>query len=298
MISENKTTTVMLNSFIVNILLVFVKIIVGILGQSKALIVDGVHSLSDLATDVIAIIGGYLSRKPADEEHPFGHGKIEYVTSLMIGLVILFTGFIIIYQVAGSNPIKPQLIVINVTIFTIIFKFVLSKYLIKKGKQYKNNIITASGQESITDVYSSIVVLISVVITQFSNYNKYLIYADKIAGIIIGVFIIKVGFDIVKENISMTVGEQISELEYLEHINNIIMMHTDVLDVSMLTVLKYGPYFKMVADIGMSPSISLIQAHNTKDEIEQKLKQFDNKIYYIAINMYPIKVKLDKDNLK
>ena len=102
---ENK---VMLTSMIVNSFLSIIKIIVGLIGKSSALIADGIHSFSDLFTDVFAIFGNLLSRKPADEKHPFGHGKLEYLTSIGIGLVILFVGFSIIYNSYNTKIIIPS----------------------------------------------------------------------------------------------------------------------------------------------------------------------------------------------
>ena len=89
----NKIAKVMQKSMCVNILLAILKIVIGFIGKSSALIADGIHSFSDLITDVFAIIGSALSRKPADEEHPFGHGKIEYITSMIISIIILILLF-------------------------------------------------------------------------------------------------------------------------------------------------------------------------------------------------------------
>lgn len=94
----SKITTTLLKSLIVNIVLVIVKFIVGIIGKSSALVADGIHSLSDLATDLVAIIGSKLSNKPADDEHPYGHGRIEYVTSIIIGIVILILGLTLVFN--------------------------------------------------------------------------------------------------------------------------------------------------------------------------------------------------------
>lgn len=288
----NKIQKVMVSSFLVNLLLVIIKIVIGIIGLSHALIIDGVHSLSDLITDIVAIVGGYFSYKPADEKHPFGHGKIEYITSFIIGLIIMLIGFVIIYQMIGAKTVKPHTIVVMVSFLTIVVKLLLSKYLIKKGQEYNNNILVASGKESAADVYSSLVVLFSVIIIQFAKYNPYLIYADKIASIIIGIFIIKVGFNIVKENISMTVGEQIIDDNYLKEINKIIMLDNNLMEVSSLSILKYGPYFKLVGEVGMISTISLKDAHQIIDKIEDNLKLFDKRIQYVTIHMYPVEKKI------
>ena len=160
---------VMISSIIVNTLLSLLKIIFGFISKSGALIADGIHSLSDLLTDFFAIFGNFMAKKPADLEHPYGHGKIEYLTSIGISLVILFLGFNIISSSANSKALSSSLIVIIVSVVTIIFKYLLSSYIIKKGYLYKNNILIASGKESKADVISSLVVFISAILVYFSK---------------------------------------------------------------------------------------------------------------------------------
>ena len=118
----NKVTKVMGVSIATNIFLSIVKIITGLIGKSSALIADGIHSFSDLSTDFIAIIGNYLSRKPADEKHPYGHGKIEYITSIIISLVILFLGSTIIYSSIQKDIAIPSMIVAIISFLTIALK--------------------------------------------------------------------------------------------------------------------------------------------------------------------------------
>ena len=130
----NYVTKTMIISVFTNIFLAVVKIVFGFLAHSSALIADGIHSFSDLSTDFFAILGNYLARKPADKEHPFGHGKIEYLTSIIIGTLVLIVGLGVIYNAANSEVTIPSAVVIVVTVITIILKYLLSMYVIKKGK--------------------------------------------------------------------------------------------------------------------------------------------------------------------
>ena len=95
-------------SFFSNIFLSILKVVVGIIGKSSALISDGIHSFSDLITDVVAIFGNYLSLKPADDKHPYGHGKLEYITSFIIGIVIIIIGLILISLVSENDIFIPS----------------------------------------------------------------------------------------------------------------------------------------------------------------------------------------------
>lgn len=281
---ENK---VMLTSMIVNSFLSIIKIIVGIVGKSSALIADGVHSFSDLFTDVFAIFGNLLSRKPADLKHPFGHGKLEYLTSIGIGLVILFAGFSIVYNSYNSKLIIPSIFVVLVSLFTIVSKYLLAKYISKKGKEYKNNILISSGRESSMDVLSSVVVLVATILMRFSDRIEILKYADKVATIIVGIFIVKVGFDVLKENISTILGEQEIDPIYLENIRKIITDEKEVVCVDELTLIKYGYYFKIVCEVGMNGNLSLKKSHDILEKIEKKLEEYDERNKYITIHVNP-----------
>lgn len=281
---ENK---VMLTSMIVNSFLSIIKIIVGIVGKSSALIADGIHSFSDLFTDVFAIFGNLLSRKPADEKHPFGHGKLEYLTSIGIGLVILFVGFSIIYNSYDNKIVIPSILVVLVSLFTIVSKYLLASYITRKGKEYKNNILISSGRESSMDVLSSVVVLVATTLMRFSNKIEILKYADKVATVVVGLFIIKVGFDVLKENISTILGEQEIDQEYLENIKRIITDEKEVICIDELNLIKYGYYFKIVCEVGMNGNLSLKKSHSIVEKIETKLKEYDDRNKYITIHVNP-----------
>lgn len=283
----NKVTKAILISAITNTILSFFKIIFGFIGKSTALIADGVHSFSDLSTDLIAIIGDFLCGKPADEKHPFGHGKIEYITSLIIGVLVLFLGFILIYKVFDTKIQIPSIIVVSVSMFTIIVKFFLARYISLKGKQYKNNILIASGKESKADVYSSIFVLISIICMQFSNQISFLKYTNLIATIVVSIFIIKTGYDIIKDNISILLEEQIIDFDYKKSIEEVLTSHKEIIEIRSFYVLRYGPYYKLIATVIMDKTISLEKAHNIIDKIEEKIKKEDDKIHYVFIHMEP-----------
>lgn len=280
----NITTKSLLKSFIVNLFLSIVKVISGIFGKSSALIADGIHSFSDLSTDAVAIFGNKYALKPADKEHPFGHGKIEYLTCLIIGTVILILGINIILSSFKIDIVKPSYIVILVSIFTIIVKVFLYKYLLKIGYKYNNAILIASGKESSTDVISSIFVLISSILMQFDN--KILNYSNIIATIIVGAFIVKTGINILKENISTILGErEISVDDMIEIINK----EQNIDSIDNFIVIKNGPYFQITGEVSMNPDLKLKEVHDAVDNIEQKLKDIDSRARYINIHVNPTK---------
>ena len=290
----NKVTKVLLVSSITNIFLSIIKLIFGFIGKSSALIADGIHSFSDLSTDIIAILGNKLALKPADKEHPFGHGKTEYITSMVIGAIIIILGLGLINEVFNKEITIPNLLIIFVSIFTIATKYIISSYIYKKGLQYKNNILIASGKESRTDVYSSIFVLITIVLMQFSHTISVLKYADLIGTIIIALLIIHTGYRVLMDNTSILLEEQITDKNYIDQIKNTMLSFNEILDVTELHILRYGPYYKLLANVSMDNHILLSEAHKIIDKLEELLKRKDNKIKYVYIHMEPQNVNSQK----
>ncbi len=278
---------VMKTSMIMNVFLAVLKVISGFLLKSNALISDGIHSFSDLLTDVFAIIGNKLSLKPADKEHPYGHGKIEYLTSIVIGLIILWVGFEVIISSLKNPIIIPSIWVLMVSLITITLKLLVSEYIIQKGKQMKNNIVIASGKESRMDVISSIVVLLSVLFMQLSKFHKIFKYSDKVASILVGIFIIYSGFSIIKENISIILGKQEDDEEFLNNLKRIILENPKISHIDSLYLLKFGSTYELCLTISMDGNISLKKAHEMMDILEEKIRKFDKKIEYINIHMEP-----------
>ena len=159
---------VIVKSLIVNFSLTIGKFLAGIFFTSTALIADAVHSLSDFFSDILVIFGIRQSQRPPDEEHPFGHGKIEYVFSMFLGFGILVAAGQIIYSVIRNLandiqvPSSPALIVIGVVIVS---KYVLSRYILSRGKMLGSQVLIASGKESFAEMLGSVVVLLAVTVS-------------------------------------------------------------------------------------------------------------------------------------
>lgn len=274
---------------VTNSLLSIFKIIMGYIGKSSALIADGIHSFSDLLTDFFAMIGNYIAGKPADKKHPFGHGRLEYITSCGIGLVVLIIGFSLIKKSMSSSICIPSLLVVVVSFITILVKYFLSFYLIKMGKIYNNNILISSGRESRADVYSSIVVLISSILVQFSNKINIFSYSDVVATIIVGIFIIRTGFLIIKENLSVLIGEQESNSDILGELKNFILDDKNICSLDDLVMIKYGAYFKIIIEVSMESDLSLEQAHNNAHMLQNNIMKQYKWAKYITIHINPKK---------
>lgn len=290
----NITSMALIKSFSVNLFLSIIKVITGWFGKSSALIADGIHSFSDLMTDFVAIFGNRYAMKPADKEHPFGHGKIEYLTCLFIGIVVLVLGFEIINSAFKGEIIIPSKLVIAVSTITIFIKFILSSYLIKVGKKHSNAILIASGKESSMDVISSIFVLLSSILMQFSREFTLLKYSNLIATILVGILIIKTGFNVIKDNISSILGEQENDVN-INKIIEILNKEEKIKKVDNFNVIKNGPYLQITGEVSMDENLTLKEVHNVIEAVEEKIKKQDERAKYINIHVNPAKIDREKE---
>jgi len=282
--------SIMKKSFIVNIFLVLVKILTGIFFNSVALIADGIHSISDLLTDVFVIMGIGHSLKPADDEHPFGHGKFEYVLSLMLGIFILIIAYNLGKEVIinYSEPVVvPGIISLIVVIFVVIVKLFLARYLIRKGEEEDSQIIKASGKESFTDVFSSIVVFVGILAVLIGEKFEIgiLLKGDKIASVIIALFIINIGIRIIYDAITALQGKAVNpkiSKEYKKLINNV----EGVISVDKIDMITYGPYYQALVEIKVDGNISVKKGHDIAENVSKILNN-DEKICHVVVHVNP-----------
>lgn len=281
---------IMKKSFIVNVFLIAIKFVSGIIFGSVALIADAIHSISDLMSDVFVILGIGHSLKPADDEHPFGHGKFEYILSLILGLFIILIAYNLGKEVISNfnDPIViPRVITLAVVVLVVFIKLILARYLIRKGKEVDSQIIRASGQESLTDVFSSIVVffgILGVIIGELTGID-FLLKGDKIASVIIALFIVKIGVQIVFEAVTALQGKAVA-VKISSHYAEIISNVKGVIKVDSLDMIVYGPYYQVLVDISVNGLITVKEGHDIACKVSDALYK-DEKICHVIVHVNP-----------
>jgi cation diffusion facilitator family transporter len=281
---------IMIKSFLVNIFLVVLKIVSGIIFGSVALIADGIHSISDLLSDIFVILGIRHSLKPADDDHPFGHGKFEYVLSLLLGISIVIVAYNLGKEVIeGFNNLTtvPNVLSLVVILFVVVIKLILAKYLINKGLETDSEIISASGKESLSDVISSAVVFVGVISVLIGDYFNvsFLTKGDKIASIIIALFIIRIGIVIILDAVHSLQGKTVKEeicAGYKEDIRKV----KGVIDVDKLDMISYGPYYQAIVEIKTLGDITVKEGHDIATEVHEKLMESE-KICHVSVHVNP-----------
>ena len=283
----NVVSRVLIKSFITNIFLSITKIIMGMLGHSHAMIADGFNSLSDLSTDIIAIMGSIISNKKSDKEHPYGYGKIEYLTNVIIGILIILMGGLLIINAFNFKYTETQDIIMYVCIITIIVKIWIANYLIEKGRILNNSIIISSGYESIMNVLSSFFVLITIILSKLVNYFEIFKYADFIGTILVSLIIIYTGMNIFVDNTSCILGKMEDDNEYIDKIKRIILSDKRVKKIDKLNVIKYGSYYQVELTVLVSNKLKLIDSYKIQKDLRRKLIGKRHKIHYLEIVVNP-----------
>ena len=282
------TNKYMILSLIANLFLSIIKIIFGIIGSVKSLIADGIHSLSDLITDLVAIIGNHLSKKPADKGHPRGHGKIEYITSLIISCFIIVLGFSIFKNSFSNRITIPNIYVSIVVLITITVKYLVSSLLIKKGKEINSTILISSGSESYTDVFSSLLVLIVILLSQFYEKISLLKYSDIVGSILISILILITGGKLLLKSLSLLIGESERSKEKLSKVKQIINNRDNTFKLKECILYKYGSYYEIFIIILVDGNMTVRDGHKLMDDIENDLLKSDLKIKFVNIHIEPI----------
>ncbi len=226
-------------SILSNFLLAGFKAFVGMLSHSIAIISDAVNNLSDALSSIITIIGTKLAGKAPDKEHPYGHGRAEYITSLLVSAIVLYAGVTALIESVKKiiHPETPDYgtITLIILIAGIIVKFILGIYVKKKGKEVNSDSLVASGTDAFNDAILSISVLLSAII-----YIVFNISLEAYVGAVLSIFIIKSGIELIKEAVDNMIGTRV-ESKLSKAIKREITKEKDVKGAFDLILNNYGP---------------------------------------------------------
>jgi len=226
-------------SICANLVLVGFKAAVGVLSNSIAIITDAVNNLSDALSSIITIIGTKLAGKAPDKKHPYGYGRIEYITSLVVSAIVLYAGATAfvesIKKIILPEDVDYSAATLIVLIGGIVVKFILGLYVKKKGRAIKSDSLVASGTDAFNDALLSISVLASAII-----YMVFKVNVEAYVGVALSVFIVKTGVDLIKESIDNVLGTRV-ENSLAKSIKAEVVKEKEVRGAFDLVLHDYGP---------------------------------------------------------
>lgn len=276
-----------------NILLFFGKWLAGTISGSIAIIADAFNNLSDAGSSIITLIGFRLSGQEPDPEHPFGHGRMEYISGLLVSVAILVMGFELIGSSIGKlrspEPIESSALVFGILIASILVKLYMFFYNHSLSKKIESAAMKATSVDSLSDTVATTLVLIATLISKYTG-----LLLDGWFGILVGLFILYTGGSTLKETIDLLLGQPPKQ-EFIDEVKEIVLGHSMVHGVHDLIVHDYGPGRVMIslhAEVDVNGNIQDI--HEQIDHIEHELQE---KLHCSAtIHMDPI-VTDDKEVL-
>ncbi|MBR7133441.1 MAG: cation transporter [Clostridia bacterium] len=275
-----------------NLLLSVMKIGVGILTSSLSVLADGLNNLSDMGSSIVTMIGFKMAHKPADSDHPFGHGRMEYMSAFIVSMLILLVGFELLKSSAGAlinGTASPtySLWTVIILIISVLIKLWLFFFNRKIGKKINSDALVATAQDSLNDVIATTVILISVVISRLVTVPFNL---DAVMGILVALFIIYSGIATAKNTIDLILGTP-PEKELIGEIENTILSFDEFIGIHDLIIHNYGPNRQFASvHVEVPQNTDIVKCHEQVDLCEKLLYEKLN--ISVVIHMDPI----DTDN--
>lgn len=279
-------------NILANVVLSVIKAIVGLTVNSIAVVLDAVNNLSDALSSLVTIIGTKLAGKAPDQKHPFGYGRIEYMSSILVAAIVLYAGITSITESIRKiiHPVAADYGTVSLVIISlaIIVKIILGRYVKLKGKKINSVSLVAAGSEASFDAILSASVLVSAII-----YIFYHISLEAYVGVIISIFIIRAGLEMIKESVDEVLGNRVSK-ELSKAIKETINKDPDVHGVYDLVLNNYGPN-RFLGSVHVDVIDTM-----TADKIDMMMRRIQYDVYkehsviLTGVGIYSINTKNDE----
>lgn len=256
---------------VLNCVLFVFKFVAGLMTGAVSVSADAFNNLSDAGSSIVTFIGFKMAGKPADNDHPFGHGRIEYIAGLVVAMAIVLMGYELFTQSVDRiiHPAETQFSVLSVIILvcSILVKMWMSHFNRQLGNKLDSAAMKATAADSLSDCISTAVVLVSLIVSAFWEFN-----VDGFAGLIVAVFVFMAGIEAAKDTLSPLLGEP-AEPELVERMEHIVMDNNMIIGMHDLIVHNYGPgrvFASLHAEVPYN--VDMLEAHDIIDLAEQRVK--------------------------
>ena len=274
-----------------NIILTVGKVIIGIIASSDALFADGIHSAADVFASVIVLLVLKVSSKPADTEHPYGHGKAEVIVSGVIGILLVLVSLYIVYEgiVGFFHPVEsPSMIAFWIALFSYVAKVTLFRYSMNVGKRVKSKAIEAVAYDHQADIVASLAAAIGIFVSYLGDKLGIgiLLYGDKVASIFVAYLIFKIAKEMLTEAFHILIERNV-EPEMIEQYEAVILSFKEVRRIDRIRAREHGHYIMMDIRISIDQEKTIKEGHDLSREIKHAMmKKFDN-VEEVLIHLNP-----------
>ena len=280
----------------VNVILLLFKFVAGIVGHSAAMVADAVHSLSDFVTDVIVLVFVRISTKPKDKSHDYGHGKYETLAMTIIGMALLAVAVGIVYSgltktiawVNGEQLEAPGMLALWAALLSVVLKEGVYRYSMVKARQLSSQAVEANAWHHRSDALSSIGTATGIGGAIF--LGKRWTVLDPIASVIVGAFIVKVSFDLLRNGIGDLTEQSLPD-SVEDEILSLVASLPGVVEPHDLRTRRIGNHYAIELHILMDGNITLSKAHDKASEVEELLRQHYGVETHVAVHVEPTQIR-------
>ena len=259
-------------SLISNVVLTVIKVVVGFLFNSQVLIADGIHNAGDVIATFAALTSSMVAKKPADKDHPYGHGKAEVIASGIVAIILALAALFMVYksiEALFEPAVEASIIALVAAIISLIWKQGLYVYCIRLGREQNSKSLIATANDHLADVYASIAAVVGIGVALIGDrYDlPYTQYGDPLAGLIVSYFVMKLAYEMGEESIGVLMEKSLSA-EKLNQLENIVRAIPQVKRIDRIRAREHGHY--VIVDVRVSIS----------NDLTTRYKQNHKGLYY------------------
>jgi len=278
-------------SLISNAVLTVLKITVGFLFNSQVLIADGIHNAGDVIATLAALISTMVSKKPADEDHPFGHGKAEVIASGIVAIILAIAALYMVYksiEALFEPAAEASFIALIAAAVSLVWKQGLYVYCMRIGKAQNSKGLIATAKDHLADVYASIAAVVGIGAAILGEYYDipFTQYGDPLAGIIVSYFVMKLAYDMGRESIDTLMEKSIST-EQLQQLTEIVWSIPQVKRIDRIRAREHGHYIIVDVRVSVPNQLTVQEGHDISREIKRSIMKKHQDVEEVMIHLNP-----------
>lgn len=298
---EKKATLAMWAGLISNVFLTVIKIVVGILFHSQVLIADGVHNAGDVVASLAALSSMKIAHRPADEDHPYGHGKAEVIAAGMVGLILAISALVIAYQSIECFfrvVSDVHVVAFMAAIISVFWKLSLYQFSMRIGRKANSKSLIATAYDHLADVYASLAAVFGIGLALIGDLYQipFLRYGDPFSGIIVSVLVLKLALKIGQESIATLMEKNLDE-EKIQSYFSIINSVQEVKRVDQIRAREHGYYVMMDVRVSIPANFSIQEGHDVCKKIKQRIMDQDKDVQEVLIHLNPYYERVQQNKL-
>ncbi|WP_289137257.1 cation diffusion facilitator family transporter [uncultured Brevibacillus sp.] len=276
-------------SLISNVVLTVIKVVVGFLFNSQVLIADGIHNAGDVIATFAALTSSMVSKKPADKDHPYGHGKAEVIASGIVAIILALAALFMVYksiEALFEPAVEASIIALVAAIISLIWKQGLYVYCIRLGREQNSKSLIATANDHLADVYASIAAVVGIGVALLGDrYDlPYTQYGDPLAGLIVSYFVMKLAYEMGEESIGVLMEKSLPA-EKLNQLENIVRAIPQVKRIDRIRAREHGHYVIVDVRVSISNDLTLKEGHDISRIIKGSIMSEMKEVEEVLIHM-------------